>query len=62
MQNARGHHAVPPYVVRATPTATVSTPLAWKEVNPRLDPKKFTIAALLKRLDRSKTELAPPAA
>src|SRR5207237_7830151 len=26
MQNARGHHAVPPYVVRAVPAATVSTP------------------------------------
>jgi bifunctional non-homologous end joining protein LigD len=60
MQNARGHHAVPPYVVRATPLATVSTPLAWKEVNPRLDPKKFTIATVLKRLKRAGKDLAPP--
>jgi bifunctional non-homologous end joining protein LigD len=27
MQNARGHRAVPPYVLRAVPQATVSTPL-----------------------------------
>jgi bifunctional non-homologous end joining protein LigD len=52
MQNARGHHAVPPYVVRATPLATVSTPLKWAEVNARLDPKKFTIRTVPKRLER----------
>jgi bifunctional non-homologous end joining protein LigD len=60
MQNARGHHAVPPYVIRTTPTATVSTPLLWKEVNARLDPKKFTPAAVLKRLKRLDTDLAVP--
>jgi bifunctional non-homologous end joining protein LigD len=43
MQNVRGHHAVPPYVIRATPGATVSTPLDWKEVNGRLDPERFDI-------------------
>src|SRR5439155_6568483 len=32
MQNARGHHAVPPYVLRAVPAATVSTPPEWREV------------------------------
>jgi len=49
IQNARGHHAVPPYVLRPTPTATVSTPLDWKEVTARLDPKKFTIQSVKKR-------------
>jgi len=49
IQNARGHHAVPPYVLRPTPGATVSTPLEWKEVAPKLDPKKFTIASVSKR-------------
>jgi bifunctional non-homologous end joining protein LigD len=29
LQNARGHHVVPPYVLRAVPAATVSTPLEW---------------------------------
>ena len=32
LQNARGHHAVPPYVLRAVPGATVSTPLDWGEI------------------------------
>jgi bifunctional non-homologous end joining protein LigD len=50
MQNARGHHVVPPYVVRATPTATVSMPLDWKELTAKLDPAKFTIATAPARL------------
>src|SRR5262249_51262058 len=37
MQNVRGHHAVPAYVVRAVPEATVSTPLKWSELSSRLD-------------------------
>jgi bifunctional non-homologous end joining protein LigD len=49
IQNARGHHAVPPYVLRPTQQATVSTPLDWKEVTARLDPKKFTIKSVVKR-------------
>ena len=50
IQNARGHHAVPPYVIRALPDATVSTPLDWDEVNGRLNPRKFTPAVVLKRV------------
>src|SRR5207237_6925574 len=49
MQNARGKHVVPPYVIRATPLATVSTPLEWDEVTHRLDPRKFTMKAALER-------------
>ena len=52
IQNARGHHAVPPYVLRPTPGATVSTPLDWKEVTPKLDPKKFTVKTALKRFGK----------
>jgi bifunctional non-homologous end joining protein LigD len=52
VQNALGHHAVPPYVVRATPTATVSTPLEWGEVNGKLDPKRFTMKATLERVKK----------
>lgn len=50
IQNALGHHAVPPYVIRATPGATVSTPLEWKEVAPKLDPRKWDIKTIFKRL------------
>ena len=49
-QNSKGKHVVPPYVVRPTPTATVSMPLKWNELTARLDPKKFTIKNAMKRL------------
>ena len=56
MQNARGHHAVPPYVLRAVPGLPVSTPLAWRELTPDLDPAKFTVRTLFRRLARQKTD------
>jgi bifunctional non-homologous end joining protein LigD len=56
LQNARGHHAVPPYVLRAVPGATVSTPLDWKEVAEGLDPKAFTLKKALARFTRRKTD------
>ncbi|WP_165251104.1 non-homologous end-joining DNA ligase [Paludisphaera soli] len=56
MQNARGHHAVPPYVLRAIPRATVSTPIAWREVRPGLDPAAFTADVVLARLARRKAD------
>jgi bifunctional non-homologous end joining protein LigD len=60
MQNARGHHAVPPYVLRAVPPATISTPLEWTEVTPALDPARFTITTIFRRLTRQKKDpLAP---
>jgi bifunctional non-homologous end joining protein LigD len=58
MQNSQGRHAVPAYVVRATPEATVSTPLEWREVNAKLNPKKFTMDAVLKRVAK-KGDLLP---
>jgi bifunctional non-homologous end joining protein LigD len=56
LQNARGHHAVPPYVVRAVPQASVSTPLEWRELTPALDPKRYTVKTLLGRLSRLKRD------
>jgi bifunctional non-homologous end joining protein LigD len=56
MQNARGHHAVPPYVLRAVPAATISMPLSWKELTPDLDPARFTIKTVLRRLARQKKD------
>jgi bifunctional non-homologous end joining protein LigD len=60
MQNARGHHAVPPYVLRAVPGATVSTPLRWAELTPDLDPKRFTIKTVPTRLARLKADPLTP--
>lgn len=50
IQNARGHHVVPPYTLRATPKATVSMPLEWDELTWRLDPESFNIRSVLKDL------------
>ncbi len=50
LQNSRTKTVAAPYSVRPTPEATVSTPLEWKEVNESLDPKKFTIKTMAKRL------------
>jgi bifunctional non-homologous end joining protein LigD len=54
MQNAKGHHAVPPYVLRAVPGAPVSTPLDWRELTPDLDPKAFNLKTIFRRLARKK--------
>jgi bifunctional non-homologous end joining protein LigD len=54
MQNARGRHVVPPYVLRPVPGAPVSTPLDWREVTPELDPKAFNLKTIFRRLARKK--------
>jgi bifunctional non-homologous end joining protein LigD len=58
-QNASEKHAVPAYVLRPTPTATVSTPLDWKEVTPKLDPRKFDIRTVMKRFEGKPDLLLP---
>jgi bifunctional non-homologous end joining protein LigD len=40
------------YSVRAYPGAPVSTPLAWREVTPKLRPEQFHIGNVLARFDR----------
>lgn len=52
MQNAKGHHAVPPYVLRAVPGAPVSTPLHWQELTPPLDPSAYNLKTIFRRLAR----------
>jgi bifunctional non-homologous end joining protein LigD len=47
---------VPPYVVRAIPRATVSTPLDWREVHDKLDPAAFTTGKVASRLARRKAD------
>ena len=38
--------------MRPRPGATVSTPLAWDEVNESLDPSIYTMETVLDRLER----------
>jgi bifunctional non-homologous end joining protein LigD len=53
MRNAYGQTIVPPYSVRRRPRAPVSTPLAWDEVSPRLDPARFNVRTFERRLARA---------
>jgi bifunctional non-homologous end joining protein LigD len=53
MRNAYGQTIVPPYSVRRRPRAPVSTPLAWDEVSPRLDPATFNVRTFERRLGRA---------
>ncbi len=63
MQNGKGKHVVPPYVLRPTPLATVSMPLEWKDITASLDVKKYTLAKAQDILDKRKTDpLEPPRA
>jgi bifunctional non-homologous end joining protein LigD len=52
LQNRRGQTMASPYSVRPKPGAPVSTPLEWDEVNGRLDPLKFHMKNILKRVEK----------
>jgi bifunctional non-homologous end joining protein LigD len=52
-RNAYLQTIVTPYSVRRRPHAPVSTPLAWDEVTPKLDPAKFTIRTFAKRVAKA---------
>jgi bifunctional non-homologous end joining protein LigD len=51
-QNGLGKTIASVYSVRPHPGAPVSSPLAWDEVVPELDPSAFTMAAVLERVER----------
>jgi bifunctional non-homologous end joining protein LigD len=49
-QNGEGKTIASVYSVRPHPGAPVSTPLEWAEVVPELDPRAFTMPAVLERV------------
>jgi bifunctional non-homologous end joining protein LigD len=52
LQNRHGQTIVAPFSVRPLPGATVSMPLVWQEVDASLDPRTFTIANGIARMER----------
>jgi bifunctional non-homologous end joining protein LigD len=52
LQNGSGKLLVAPFSVRPLPGAPVSMPLAWREVNKRLDIRKHTIQTAPERLKK----------
>lgn len=51
-RNTRGQSIAAPYSLRPKRYAPVSTPLEWKEVKRGLNPLKFNISTVLKRIDK----------
>ena len=58
-QNAWGRTLASVYSVRPTPEASVSTPLAWKEIERGVEPRQFTMAAVVRRVARQGDLFAP---
>ena len=58
LQNGHGRLLVAPFSVRAEPTAGVSMPLAWHEVNGRLKNERFHLGNARRRMQRLKQDPA----
>ena len=56
LRNGRGATAIVAYSTRARPGATVSTPVTWDELGPKLTPNKFTVLNIGKRLGALKRD------
>ena len=60
LQNGAGKTLAAPFCARPRPAAPVSTPLRWSELTERLDPGRFTIRSVPRRMARLRQDpLAP---
>jgi bifunctional non-homologous end joining protein LigD len=56
VQNGHGRLLVAPFSARPLPGAPVSMPLAWSEVTPKLDIRKFTLVTAPARMKKLKAD------
>jgi bifunctional non-homologous end joining protein LigD len=56
LQNGSGKLLVSPFCVRPLPGAPVSTPLRWREVNPKLDLRAHTMKTVPERMKKLKSD------
>jgi len=56
LQNGSGKLLVSPFCVRPLPGAPVSTPLAWREVNRKLDLRRHTLRSVPERMKKLKQD------
>jgi len=56
LRNGRGATAIVAYSTRARAGATVSVPVEWDELGPKLTPNKFTVLNIGKRLANLKKD------
>lgn len=52
LRNRRGATAIAAYSLRANEMASISTPLAWEELSPKITSAHFTIKNIVKRLHK----------
>lgn len=56
LRNDRGSTAIAPFSTRARPGAPVATPLFWRELGPKLDPRKYNVLTVPGRLKALKSD------
>ncbi|HEX4441610.1 MAG TPA: DNA ligase D [Thermoanaerobaculia bacterium] len=61
LQNGHGKTIAGTFSARPVAGATCSAPLEWREVNARLDPKRFTLKTLPERMKKRKADPCAPA-
>jgi bifunctional non-homologous end joining protein LigD len=60
LQNGHGKLIAAPFSARPVPGATCSATLDWSEVGPKLDPSRFTLTTLPRRMEKLGTDPMAP--